>query len=428
MNRIKSIRGLVYWLLPVMLFGCATPMQQVRVNRNLSYLYIPGRTPLRPEYRVYHDSDSSSVLRIKIQPLQLLFNQANKDGKFLNMLSIRYRLYEVGRQRRLADSGRVQYTIDLEQLRGDFRANILLSCQIGSRYILETITSDLVRKTAVQHFLAVDKQNNHTAQDFRVTEPASGLEYFSDVLDSSKRFQIHYRMGNPDTWHVSYYSPDTLVPPPPDLMVGSPPYGGESDSSWVISTADTSGLRLPKSGVYLIRADSIRSGGLPLYNFGAYYPRIRTPEQMVGPLAYLLNPSELAQLKSSENLKLAIDKFWLGTSDNIEKSRELIRIFYNRVYYANLFFTSYKEGWRTDRGMIYVIYGPPDELRKTPASEVWKYGEEKSEDKLVFTFSYQEHPLSQNHYVLRRGENVESRWRQAVRTWRQGNVFVVGKS
>jgi GWxTD domain-containing protein len=51
-----------------------------------------------------------------------------------------------------------------------------------------------------------------------------------------------------------------------------------------------------------------------------------------------------------------------------------------RFRYANEhFLTSLTEGWRTDRGKIYIMYGPPDEIEEYPQevrrnpTEVWHY-------------------------------------------------------
>jgi len=40
---------------------------------------------------------------------------------------------------------------------------------------------------------------------------------------------------------------------------------------------------------------------------------------------------------------------------------------------ANYFFTSYKPGWMTDRGMIYIVLGPPVILHKGDDFEEWIY-------------------------------------------------------
>ena len=155
------------------------------------------------------------------------------------------------------------------------------------------------------------------------------------------------------------------------------------------------------------------------------FPSVKTPELLLEPLVYLISESEMADLRSQPNPKLAVDNFWLEAASDINRAKELIRIYYNRVLYANYYFTSFKEGWRTDRGMIYIIYGPPTTLYKTPSQERWIYGKETGENKIEFTFSKYDSPFSQNAYRLNRGADMVSRWVQAIRVWRQGNIFIV---
>ncbi|MBA7483939.1 hypothetical protein ES707_19456 [subsurface metagenome] len=53
--------------------------------------------------------------------------------------------------------------------------------------------------------------------------------------------------------------------------------------------------------------------------------------------------------------------------------------YYGRVAYANTYFRSMQPGWETDMGMVYVIYGPPDEIDRHPFDvnqkpyQVWFY-------------------------------------------------------
>ena len=81
----------------------------------------------------------------------------------------------------------------------------------------------------------------------------------------------------------------------------------------------------------------------------------------------------MADLRSAVKPKAALDDFWIKCGGNVDKARELIRIYYTRVLYSNYYFTSYKEGWRSERGMIYIIYGPPDKVYKTSEGESWGY-------------------------------------------------------
>ncbi len=395
-------------------------------NRNLSYLYIPGRSPLRPEYQVYHSTDSLSLLRVSIVPNQLLFNQANEEGSYLSFLDIHFRLFRIlGHKTVLADSGKVHYTVNLKNIKSrTVEKNILMHCALGQKYILEVIAIDQVRKTAVQNFIYVDKRTRYSMQNYMVIDIKTRRQVFSYVVDSSRYMKIMYRDQQPHAFFVRYFMPDTLVPPPPDLAVSVPGPGEIPDSTWKIALFDTVPVHLTRKGIYQFSIDSTVKDGVSLFNFGPHYPRIITPDQLAGPLAYLLNESEMMTLMQQPSRKLAVDEFWLGTTDNVEKARELIRIYYNRVYYANVFFTSYKEGWRTDRGMIYIIYGPPDNLSKSIGREVWTYGE--GDNKISFIFRKIDNPFSLNVYRLQRGAAAETRWVEAVRTWRQGKVFVVG--
>ena len=54
--------------------------------------------------------------------------------------------------------------------------------------------------------------------------------------------------------------------------------------------------------------------------------------------------------------------------------------YYGRVWYANEHFDAWQPGWETDRGMIYILFGPPDEIQRTNPStsnaslfQVWSY-------------------------------------------------------
>ncbi|MGH9625031.1 MAG: GWxTD domain-containing protein, partial [Bryobacteraceae bacterium] len=53
---------------------------------------------------------------------------------------------------------------------------------------------------------------------------------------------------------------------------------------------------------------------------------------------------------------------------------------YRRRAFANKHFASSEPGWKTDRGHIYIVYGPPDEIESHPSTaqhryptQVWMY-------------------------------------------------------
>ncbi|UCC45277.1 MAG: GWxTD domain-containing protein [Candidatus Zixiibacteriota bacterium] len=107
-------------------------------------------------------------------------------------------------------------------------------------------------------------------------------------------------------------------------------------------------------------------------------------DQVTGQLSYIADPGEadnMKQLTSFEARQAAFDEFWLrrdptvGSVENEAKDE-----FYRRISIANRRFSSLMyDGWRSDRGRIYIIYGAPDSVDDFPyaahtvAYQVWHY-------------------------------------------------------
>jgi len=83
-------------------------------------------------------------------------------------------------------------------------------------------------------------------------------------------------------------------------------------------------------------------------------------------VTYIITDEERAafkRLQTDEEREQFIESFWLRrdpTPDTIEN--EFKEEHYRRIAYANEHFASGVPGWKTDRGRIYIVYGPPDEI------------------------------------------------------------------
>jgi GWxTD domain-containing protein len=74
------------------------------------------------------------------------------------------------------------------------------------------------------------------------------------------------------------------------------------------------------------------------------------------------------KLSTNEEREQFIEQFWLmrdPTPDTLEN--ETRDEHYRRIAYANERFASGIPGWKTDRGRIYIIWGPPDEIQSQPS-------------------------------------------------------------
>jgi GWxTD domain-containing protein len=177
-------------------------------------------------------------------------------------------------------------------------------------------------------------------------------------------------------------------------------------------------------GLYHFRFDTNQPQGLTIVNFGTNFPKVKDPEELILPLAYITTSAEYKKLLASENKKLSVDDFWLEAGGSTGRARELIRIYYNRVYFSNYYFSNTVPGWMTDRGMVYVVYGPPKNMQKTPNSETWIYYMKGASNSIEFTFTYKPTAYSVDNFVLNRSESHDWHWREAVDSWKNGKIFL----
>jgi len=86
---------------------------------------------------------------------------------------------------------------------------------------------------------------------------------------------------------------------------------------------------------------------------------------------WIITPEEMSafkQLSNDEERDAFIEQFWLRrdpTPDTPEN--EYKEEHYRRIAYANEHFAAGIPGWRTDRGRIYIAYGPPDQIDSHPS-------------------------------------------------------------
>ena len=111
---------------------------------------------------------------------------------------------------------------------------------------------------------------------------------------------------------------------------------------------------------------------------------VKNIESSFRQMKYILTTSERknAKGKKGKDLENIFLKYWEKRDPTPETSlNELMEEYYIRVNYVNEYFNmSWKEGWETDFGMIYILFGPPDEIQRSNINssnastyQVWYY-------------------------------------------------------
>ncbi len=87
-------------------------------------------------------------------------------------------------------------------------------------------------------------------------------------------------------------------------------------------------------------------------------------------VTYIISPDErnaFLQLDTNEEREQFIEQFWLRRSSNPDlPENDFKEEHYRRIAYANEHYASGIPGWKTDRGRMYIMWGPADEVESHP--------------------------------------------------------------
>lgn len=100
---------------------------------------------------------------------------------------------------------------------------------------------------------------------------------------------------------------------------------------------------------------------------------------------WIITPEERAvylSLRSNDERDFFIKQFWERRNPPGAPPNTFRQEHYRRIAYSNEHFAFGKPGWETDRGRIYIEYGPPDKIDSrqvemdgvTRPGETWHYG------------------------------------------------------
>ncbi len=167
--------------------------------------------------------------------------------------------------------------------------------------------------------------------------------------------------------------------------------------------------------------DTTDRTGISLLTVDERFPKYTKPEDLVKPLAYISTNQEYRGLSMSADAKKALDQYWLSLHNgNQITAKRSIKQLYQKVNEANQLFTGYKEGWKTDKGMIYIVMGYPDVVRFTKDKEIWAYTHQAKFSEVNFTFSKRPNQFIEDHYELNRFADFQQVWFPAVDAIRTG--------
>jgi GWxTD domain-containing protein len=265
-------------------------------------------------------------------------------------------------------------------------------------------------------------KQNGISERYGVYTAASSEPLQRHYVNINEPVTLKNLSGSNEDLHVFYYSHD--FEPAGSPMNIAPKTVSKSlnvDSTFTIRSNET--IHFGKEGLYNIFSDTTKSEGMGILVVNERYPKLTRPNLLLEPLLYVSTNNEVNEIKKAEDYKKALDKYWLTLMNgNAPLAQQSIRSFYGRVEEANQLFTTYKEGWKTDKGMIYIVLGPPNKVQRSKDREVWTYDQRGNAQNVNFTFNRKNNQFVDDHYELVRYAEYQPIWYPVVEAWRNGSI------
>lgn len=409
----------IFFLSSVILSSCTTTSPLQSSSKQLPYNW--ESTYLHPEILCYHLTADSSALYFKLRAEELLYTRKDPAQPFSS--EVQFEIMLISADLSYADTLVFNYTdINDEQQQRDLIGRHDIYLPEGKSYFLDITVKDLNRRLSVDASLFANKDDIYSRQNFLITSSSTLAPLFHDNVAPGETVYITSDRYEGSSLEIQHTRHKVALPPPPDSF-SKPRY---------INTLDEPKSTLEESfGTFELTVDSglhvisvpFTSSSFTLFAWTDSYPAVTTVEDMVRSLRYITSKPEFERITKSNYPKKELDDFWIDIGGSKDRARELIRIYYQRVQEANYYFSSITEGWRTDRGLIHIVFGNPNKIQISPGTEVWIYGEESNLNSLVFRFYRQENPFSDQVYMLERNPAFEPGWERALSAWRNGRIY-----
>ena len=395
------------------------------ISKSVSYSFQDNKNTLHPQFLIYHHSETTSKLYFQIHTEDILYSRSNVSEKFSSKIRLQYIAYDENRKE-IIDSGSFvifdRYLLD-KKLKIDTNFSIFFpNLQSG---FVDLNVLDINRNREFLKTIRIDKLNVYNRQFYLIKDTNNQLLYDNFFFKGQSVF-IQSEFNNQRIFAKNINNSFPLSPPP--FSKSYQPIFKSNNSVYKefnFNSQKSISYKLPNEGFVFFQCDTLSNQGFTLFNFHEGYPNLINANQLISPLRYLTTKEEFATLVSSSDSKLAVDQYWLSKASSKEQARNLIRVYYSRIELANKLFSCHLEGWKTDRGIISIIFGPPSYVTNNRNAETWIYGDENNMNSLKFIFENKMNPFTTNDFILKRNYAYKNPWYRAVDSWRNGKVYLL---
>ncbi|MCB0503961.1 MAG: GWxTD domain-containing protein [Cyclobacteriaceae bacterium] len=372
-------------------------------SADLSYLYS-NSSPISLRHQLVSSDDKEWILlelnAPKVVADSLLFEFATTSS--LDRPLSAFAKLETSGLRIFQSDSRQIFAIDITEL--------------DTRFVIFRVVKQATSK-ALTYIVELGPASNFIFVTSQLTIPD-----LNGYINANASLKISTYNGKTKQYGIKFYNkPFKPARPPMGDMV---PLNIFEDPDTIFTTTSGSFLPTNKKGVYAIFSEDQEEYSSFLRVEDSQFPKVATVEDIINASVYLWTSDEFKKLKDSEDPKKTFDRFWLNNTNSPSRAGKAISAYFNRVKEANEKFTTFKEGWKTDMGMIYIIFGPPDKAFRTNDGFQWVYKKTYELPGFTFTFFKNSKYFTSEIYELERSTQFQNIWFRAIELWRKGRKSI----
>ena len=298
----------------------------------------------------------------------------------------------------------------------EFIARLKIPLSLGHEGLLKIEARDLQNKKGVIIYKNLSRKTIDSDLDFRVQQ--KGISNFQGWIQEGIPVQISFWDSTLTEFILSEFPKFKQLPLPPFSLDDSPKEDFQAVCRKNIQQASLDSLVINKEKILRVSSSKHPENGLILSVVEKDFPSFPNEEETFESHLFLMQKKE----KQNNTSKNIID-FWAMIGLNSLQIQSIEKAWTERIKQANILFTRSNSGWRTDRGMIYTIFGAPNTVYNNGNAEEWNYISSKGKPPLTFRFERCSNIFSQEEYCLVRKSEYATYWYKAIETWRNGTPY-----
>lgn len=382
--------------------------QKIYIDENISY-WTDINNEIHVTHSVFTDVDSVHIL------MEISFLQGNKYDNY----DFLYELHKSYHTLDILDSD----TINIEGHIIAIKAGkIIAYFKVANSEKTDLAVIKIVnKKSGIDYAYDIPLMDDYNySSDGLVFYEEDGITpMLSSFVNVNSSLQLKSINAHDEQVFVYYYSQyfDEAVPPMiiEDQRASK---GLTIDSVFMVQLNEP--FTLKSEGLYFFQKDSSSAKGISVRIQDAYYPLTKTFESVLEPLIYISTRTETEAIRNARDPKKAFEDYWINLVKIPNLATSTVKKYYDRVEAANYLFTNFEEGWKSDMGMIYIVYGPPNDVYKSEEIIDWVYNRDLTMPVIRFSFYKVKNVFTDHHYTLLRKKTYDKNWFKSVELWRDG--------